>query len=740
MTLIKRLSCASILALITAQSNATAQTQTANETFNDEVIVTAQRRAETISDVPAAISAFDAGAIEKVGLDGLDTISAQIPSFYFGSFGPTRPQLYIRGIGTRQFDPGSESSVGVFVDDTYLGRSSGSFGSLKDIERIEVLRGPQGTLYGRNTIGGAINVISKAPTDELNGKIDVGVTNDNGFNVMGAVGGPLNQDGTLQARIAGWSSQRDGYMVNTSTGNTFQGVDNTGGRLRLRYIPSDTLKVDLTAEYIEDGNEAAFAGFNRGSASNPDTVFFSRSTGIRYTGGNEGALSSDPTLNRNALNLIGRIEYDLDGFSLTSITGFRSLESSESRDLEGSSLAVIEQVSAEDSDQFTQEFRLSSIDGGYLTMDGKFDWIIGAFHYSDQSERSDAFTIGTDAVINGGVRTAVDVAAAEYDTKSYAVFADATYHISDALALTGGLRWTRDEKEVVHTGTTTDALPIIRTDFTQANDESYESVDFKIVGEYEVSDNVNAYASFSTGFKGGGFQYIPFSQSAASATFEPEEIEAYELGLKTNWFNRRLGLNVSAYHYDYDNLQVSSITLSPLDNAPITAINNAATSKIDGIDFEGYLQITDSFRINGSLGLLDAKYTSYQDGSKNFDDTRLVRAPEYSFSLGGEWGFVLSQDINMTIRMDYSYLDDFFHEPGAGDPSLVGTGALSIEQGYGLMNIKAIFDIQDQYRITAFMNNAGDTQYRRTINALANTAADFPGTPRIYGVKASYTF
>ena len=195
----------------------------------DDVIVTAQRRTERVQDIPVAISAIGAEEIQKAGVVSFEQVAPRTPSFYFGSFGAARPQLYIRGIGTRSFDPGSESSVGVFVDDVYMGRSTGSFGSLKDIQRIEVIRGPQGTLYGRNTIGGAINVLSNEPTRDMQGRVEAGISNFNGYDFQGAVGGPVTADGNLMFRLAGWRSSRDGYVTNLTTGNTFQGVDNIGG-------------------------------------------------------------------------------------------------------------------------------------------------------------------------------------------------------------------------------------------------------------------------------------------------------------------------------------------------------------------------------------------------------------------------------------------------------------------------------------------------------------------------------
>ena len=191
------LGCASMItfaAMPAVAQDTVAQTtdaQSPDDSGVVEILVTAQRRKERVQDIPVAITAIDGRQIERAGIASLENIAPRVPSFYFGSFGAARPQLYIRGIGTRSFDPGSESSVGVFAGDVYLGRSSGSFGAMKDIDRIEVLRGPQGTLYGRNTIGGAINVISKAPSAELTGRLEGGVSNFGGYNLLGAVGGPI---------------------------------------------------------------------------------------------------------------------------------------------------------------------------------------------------------------------------------------------------------------------------------------------------------------------------------------------------------------------------------------------------------------------------------------------------------------------------------------------------------------------------------------------------------------------
>ncbi len=182
----------------------------------EEVVVTAERRSQSIQDIPASISAFDDRAIRDGGIVDVSVIAPKVPGFYAGGFGTSRPQLYIRGIGTRQFDPGSESSAGVFVDEAYLGRTGGVLGTLKDIQRIEVLKGPQGTLYGRNVIGGVINVVTKAPTDEFEAEAEAGIGNYNSRNVLGAVSGPLLDDKVL-GRLALWHSYREGFMTNLSS-------------------------------------------------------------------------------------------------------------------------------------------------------------------------------------------------------------------------------------------------------------------------------------------------------------------------------------------------------------------------------------------------------------------------------------------------------------------------------------------------------------------------------------------
>jgi iron complex outermembrane recepter protein len=715
----------------------------------EEIVVTAQKREQRAQDIPIALSAFTDDRVRGLGIDSIANVAPRVPSVYFGSFGAARPQLYIRGIGTRSFDPGSESSVGVFADEVYLGRSTGSFGALKDIERIEVLRGPQGTLYGRNTIGGAINIVSKGPTAEFEGEGEFGLSNFGGNEAFAAASGPLNEAATVQYRVSGWHHYRDGYVTNVATGTTFQGVDNTGGRFRLAFLPSDDLRIDLSVETLHDGNEAAFGGFNQGTGpsamgapANPTVVFFAPGDrpGVANPDLRRGTADTDPTLDRDARAYVGRLNWDLGDVTLTSVSAFRTLDIQDGRDLEGSSRSVIDQMSMEESDQFTQEIRLASNADGNFSMNGFLDWIVGAFYYDDRSEREDQFFIGVDSVVRAAAGTpALDVASSDYKITSYAFFSEVTAHLTEQLDLTVGVRYTRDDKESTQTGTTTDAAPIIAADFQTFNKADYDSVDPRVVASYKLTPDQNVYLSYSTGFKSGGFQYVPFTAAQANVLFEPEEIEAWELGYKSRLFGGRTQLNTAVFFYDYQDLQVSRII--DAGGAPVSLITNAASSEVMGFDLEVLTRVNQYLDLSLSYGFLDATYEDYVfnvDQNLDFSDTDLVRAPNHTVNVGAETYFEVGRG-ELTMRADYAWLSNFYFEPGEGDNRFGSGIPLSEEGSYGLLDLRVVYG-QDQWRVTGFMTNALDEEYRRTVNALGSTIVGFAGQPRIYGVKFGWEF
>jgi iron complex outermembrane recepter protein len=254
------------------------------------------------------------------------------------------------------------------------------------------------------------------------------------------------------------------------------------------------------------------------------------------------------------------------------------------------------------------------------------------------------------------------------------------------------------------------------------------------------------YASYSTGFKSGGFQYVPFSAAQANVLFKPEDIKTYEIGFKSELMNRKIRLNVAAFHYDYKDLQVSRI-VDLGGGAAASLISNAASSKINGVDVEVLLRPTSNFDFSVTYGYLDAKYGSYFTNASGTPTTaatdlsgrQLVRAPHHSVSVGAEWRIPTGDNSGLTLRADYALLDTFFHEAGDANPIYGGAVSLTREPSYGLLDLRAAYEFGN-FRLTAYVTNATNQKYRRTVLALGSTASDFPGEPRIYGLKVGYKF
>lgn len=707
-----------------------------------EILVTAQRRSERMQDVPASISAFGDATIKEAGIASLSSIAPRVPGFYFGSFGVSRPQLYIRGIGTRQFDPGSEASVGMFVDEIYLGRTGGAFGTIKDIERIEVLKGPQGTLYGRNTIAGAINVISKDPTDDLSGEIEAGIGNFGAYNLFGAISGPVAEG--LSVRASGWRTYNHGYTQNLTTGRHTQGIENYGGRLKLKWQPSDRLTVHLAGEIGRDDG-TSYQAESLGNITNPSAVFLGR-PGVGYTATPnpyKDFLNQDPVYDRNIESIVGKLSYDADVATFTSITSYRHSRFVESRDFDFTPLDILRQDIDETTKQFTQEIRITSNPSGALSAGGNLDWILGAFYYHDRSEREELLSFRADSAVGFATgRQQDDIVLGGYRTKSLALFGQATYRLPAGFEVTVGGRWTEDRKRAGFAGSTTaPGFPLVVTPFNvQDLGRKWSSFDPKVVVAYKPNNDVNLFASYSKGFKSGGFQYSPFSEAQARIIFDPEKLNAYEIGAKTRWLDGKLVLNVGAFYYDYKNLQVSRITALPPPAAAATLITNAASSTIKGGELEISYRVTSGLSFDAAYAYTDAKYDRYLfNATVDFSGTRMVRAPKHSLNLGVQNRFQLGKDSSLLVRADFAYLSRFYFDPGEGKAIYGNTVPLSVEDGYGLLNLRATYTVSD-WRFSLFMNNVTDKYYRRTSNALPGQSFSFAGEPRSYGLTVGRSF
>ena len=328
----------------------------------EEVIVTAQKREENMQTVAVAVSAFSADTLRNTGMLNVDDLTRLTPGFTITNYNPVTPQPYIRGIGSNPSDAGSDSSVGVFVDEVYAGRAGGYSADMLDIERVEVLRGPQGTLYGRNVPGGAINIISKRPTEELEGFLEVTGGEYDLWGAKAAISGPLSD--TVLGRLAISTRQRDGHTENIITGNDLRDEDNSTFRGRLDFLPSDTVSVQLIAEYSEDDLLGPGARNHEGQNAN----LFLISLGLGFLTPLDPPTSSDPYkvelvndgfAKREMGGLSLKVDWEFDSFTLTSVTGYRENDYEFSDDILGISVPLVINRAEESSEQFSQEIRFS---------------------------------------------------------------------------------------------------------------------------------------------------------------------------------------------------------------------------------------------------------------------------------------------------------------------------------------------------------------------------------------------
>ncbi len=723
-------------------------------TLPSEVIVHAMRRDERLQTVPATITALTAGTLVTTGTKSLDQVADLTPGFFVTKLGDIRPRLYIRGLGTREYDPGAEASVGVFVDDVYIGRISNVLSTMHDIERVEVLKGPQATIYPRNTIGGAINVLSKPPSDNFGLEATAGVGTYGARDLFVAVSGPLGSE-KLVGRVMAYDSSGGGFVRNLATSGQPLGVDNWGGRAILLGKPSPNLRITLTAD-LERSDGSSVGGKSIGSPTDPGGTFFSGTT-IGVAGAPKPIAvadrfadyyNRDPTLHRHTETVSGKIEYDTPAGTLTSISAYRGSSLLEARDFDATSLDAVGQVISEHSHQATQEFRFTSLDGGTLSAGGLLQWMAGVFFYADNTNRTDEFDFGPasiSAIRTGSPQT--DLFGGRYQTRSWASFGEATLKINDRFSLAAGVRYTEDRKRLDQTDkATSPGAGFIGANFSvpdiPRNDDAWTP---KVLASYRLSENTLAYASFNRGFKGGGFQYIPTSAAAAATTFRPEKSDAYETGLKTQFWESRATLNFSAFHYDIRDLQTQRSTT--LVNGSIAIVtNNAEQSAVNGVDLDASLRVVPGLTVDGSYSYLDAQFIQFHTNAPgqpltpatDFAHTPLMRSPRSSAHLGAQYDTAVRNNDTLTYRVDWSYRSRVFFEPGGGSALYGAAIPMTTQAGYGLLDASLTYT-HARTRLRAYVDNVLDRAFLSDTQKLPfNYVVQYPGQPRTFGVSISY--
>jgi len=721
--------------------------------------VTAQKKSESLQDVPIAISAFSGEDMRRQGINDFQGISERTPGLLIGAFSPAQPEISIRGIGTKEDGPGANDSTVVSVDDVYVGPRIAQVLDIYDLERVEVLRGPQGTLYGRNSIAGSLNFVTEKPNEEFKLRIAQTVGSNNNYDTQFLVSGAVSEENGLFGKISYSRRAYDGYTdlfsdATTKIG-TLEGIDRQSWRAQLRFAPNDQLDATLTIDGAKDDDE----GQNREPIGDIRTG--PNSVAINIANGKTDfydSLATEGYLERDVFGAALKIEYDFENVTFTSITAYRDAEVETAIDccgingnLYGPSLRENYDNVHEEADQFTQEFRLS---GSTDTV----NWVTGLFYTDESAHRLENFMFNE--VFNAGqgfseARSAwQNLSDNQADITAFAAYGQATYAFTDTARATLGLRYSTEEKEILVSGEiiSDPSLPgiqgppfgIIISDFDPAAAENdWDSIDFRLALDYDLSDDALLYGSISSGFKSGGFSGSPKNAVTGTTPFDEETVLSYEVGLKSTLFDNTLRFNVSAFFMDYEDLQVTRFATSidaPLVGEFLT--ENAGAAEIMGLELETTWAPTENLVISFNWAFLDAEYTDFS-GLKpgpngevtDFSGNDMRQAPEQSGSINVNytWDSVFASSDSLGLNVSARYVDDVFYDPDNNPRTIVPS--------YETADVRLSWTSPEQtWEVDVWANNVTDEEYITHAFSLSGGQRAFgsPGKPRWYGVTFTY--
>lgn len=718
----------------------------------EEVVVTARKRAESLQEIPISVIAFDANKLESLHIDDLMDLGTKLPNVNLsgaGGAGSSNASFYIRGLGSgARNSPNTEGSVGVYIDDAYYGKTDGAVFDVVDVESIEVLRGPQGTLFGRNSTAGAIRYVSKKPSFEgIEGKVSATFGDFDRRDLKAAINIPMSD--TVAARVSATSLNRDGFVRNMIDGSSLGSIDTTAVRASLTFRPSDRLDINITADYsdndstgaptvataVRDGAgiwRAPFAGtedqintqmYGFSHANTPTDNFF------------ESYGAGDHFIDRESTGANLTIMYDInDAVSLKSVTTVRNLDAQTGYDMDATVADLVDRLTDRSIDVKTQEFQLSG------TTDN-VEWIAGVFYLEDEiTSRERDFRMNHAGFPGIGSIQVVD----PHYTESTAVFGQMTYSMSDDHAITAGLRYTKDKKrQSVFSGGQNDAFDAAPLE--SRTSDSWDAVSGLISYEWNVNDDVFLFGTYSRGFRAGGLtdegptQVVNGTPEFVSATYDPEYIDNYEIGIRSDLLDKRLRVNLTAFYMEATDLQLTEV-LSP--GSSDTRTSNAGEATIKGIEGEITAVLNEYATLGFDFGILDTRIDQapppigtgllpVQVGDN------LTNAPESSYSINVDFNIPLRSG-ELTANVNYGWKDDFTTFPGV----------LSDVEAYGLLGFDITYRSETNWSVSVFGTNITDEEYARVVMDIGGTdygdALGFrmvePGRPQEFGISLKYEF
>jgi len=711
------------------------------------VVVTAQRREQNIQNVPIAITALGAEALEGQLDSGPSDIARLVPNLYSNPTGgrSSRPRWFLRGVGVNTSS--LVSPIGVYFDEVHLSNLDLHSFPLFDLERVEVLRGPQGTLWGKNTTGGAIHFISKKPTFDSNGYVKLGVGNLDQKALEGAFGGTLIDD-KLAGRISYLHDERGGWARNTLTGDKRAGeYDDNAVRGQLLFTPTENIEATLNVHFrsIDSYGVPGYSVGVRAGGAN-DFGYVSPAGPDPQIGdavNRNNDLSQELKSNGQSLNL----KFQLGDFTLTSLTAYEEVETGLFGDREQSPDEVIRTYDLREGHQVSQEIRLTSSPDKPLT------WIAGLYYFNDsQDGDSTSATLPSVpqkfGVFYQNTRSTVD-------TESYAGFGSVSYQFTPRFSTTAGLRWTTEtigiELQGVDGGArgatvysnvgewwrrTSLATPL-RVNAVQNEENTWDAWTYDFTPSFQLTDDINLFFRYARGFRSGGYNASVTTQAAVN-TVQPERNDSYELGTKTAWLDGRLIANATAFYYEWNDMQlnIQGVTSTGLN---ASTLKNAALGKGHGLELELTAVPIDSLRIGLNGSYLHARYEDFKETLANgsivdHSGLKFARAPEKTVGLDAEYTIPFTNGHELKFGTDWQYQSGIYYS------SVDQVDPLQKQGGYTIGNAQISYAI-DRVEISAFLRNLTDKSYDIITVVPANGAyRTTTGYPQTYGLSFRASF
>ncbi|GAB5457894.1 MAG: TonB-dependent receptor [Henriciella sp.] len=798
-------------AAVHAQNTEASSENTVSEARTlDTVVVTANRREENIQTTSTAVSAFSGDDLRDKTIQSVEDVATLVPGLQISNYqGDT--SIFIRGIGTPVIIAGNDSSTATYIDGVYTSRAAAISPAFFDVERIEVLRGPQGTLYGRNATGGSVNIITKGPSEEFEAETSLVLGNYDRVKVFGAVGGPLSDK--VRARIAGQWEDRSGYTtVNLPRGDlpptqanpSFDAEDKSDFALRasIEADLSENLMLSLTGDYYyADDKSKVFHFASNGygdeipgwygtrEGSQTLAYFAIRDSGRSTNTPSRDIYSAVPFFNKTEVfGVTGQIDWQVGEYDVQFIANYKDTNPNHQNQFDlGDTLNTYYQRE-EDHQQFSGDFQISS------PQDKRFSWIVGGGYFDEENDiTNDIYGNFWEAILVPGLENLQDLGViptfpviipetdlccelhlnGSQETQAFNFYIDTSYQLTDNLTLKVGGRYSEEERDgfqnfdLVYLPATAGGeevrfapnIALFPDAISDSRDgvvpdpfgfviapvngpTTFDAFTPKFALEWTAAENIFVYGSVQKGFKSGGYNI----GSSQRDPFEPEEIWAYEVGMKATTWQERVRLNLSAFHYDYENLQAQD----SIANQPI--IRNVGKAEIDGLEVEFAALLSDNFSIDGAVTFLDATYTEGEltepllpapaadpAGSVVTDlaGNNLTRAPELKYNVGAQFMTDSFNGGEFTARVDYSWQDQIYF-------TVFNLNAAS-QDSYGTLKARATYRTADEkYSVSLFGDNLTDEEYF-TNQILTGTTygAQFVGNlgaPQTFGIELTATY